>query len=67
MRKEVIGRRVVAQFACICGARSEGEGDPPDCWSCDREMYQWGTRVAEGQSTVLTGERADTRTSNGGY
>ena len=57
---------IVAQFSCVCGAQSEGVGDPPPCWDCGRPMRQWGTRVAEGASTVLHGERADTRTANGG-
>lgn len=63
MRKETI----IAQFACICGVQSEGDGDPPACWDCGRAMYQWGTRIAERASRQLSGEKADTRTENGGY
>lgn len=59
--------RVVSRFACFCGFQSEGQGDPPNCRDCKTPMYQWGTRIAEGGSTVLSGERADTRTENGGY
>lgn len=35
------------QWACRCGAQSEGLGDPPKCWNCPGQMYQWGTRLAE--------------------
>jgi hypothetical protein len=58
---------IVSQFACFCGAQSEGHGDPPACWDCGKPMHQWGTRIAKGKSSVLSGERADTRTANGGY
>lgn len=36
----------LAQFACRCGAQSEGTGKPPKCWLCGDQMYQWGTREA---------------------
>lgn len=35
------------QFACLCGARSEGIGPVPECWLCGSAMRQWGTRSAD--------------------
>jgi len=37
----------VPQYACRCGAQSEGQGTPPKCWSCGDQMYQWAIRLAD--------------------
>lgn len=57
----------VKMFSCICSAQDEGLDAPPICWSCGRQMKQWGTREAKYFNQPLTGERADKRTENGGY
>jgi len=50
----------LTQWACYCGAQSEGTGEPPSCWSCGKPMHQWGTRMAEHAPAVL-GEVSDAR------
>jgi hypothetical protein len=57
----------VHQFSCPCGARDEGMGVPPPCWSCRGPMRQWGTREADYTPRVVVADRADSRTANGGY
>lgn len=58
---------IVTKFACYCGFQSEGQGDTPACLRCGDKMHSWGTREVTHMSNVLSGERADTRTDNGGY
>lgn len=57
----------VQMFGCACGCQDEGNGNPPKCWGCGRQMYRWGERIPTHASTTLHGEAADKRTANGGY
>jgi len=54
-------------YACLCGAQCEGMEEPPLCWLCGAQMYQWKTRVPQWRSTTLEGEAADKRNEAGGY
>jgi len=38
---------MIKVFACLCGAQCEGMEDPPLCWLCGAQMYQWKVREAE--------------------
>jgi hypothetical protein len=60
-------KEVIKMFACTCSAQSEGKGDPPKCWSCGSQMYQWSQRTPKMFSTVLDGDAADRRNASGGY
>lgn len=58
---------IVTKFTCYCGYHAEGKGEAPSCNMCGDKMRSWGTREVTTKSFTLVGERADTRTINGGY